>query len=126
MNPVAVGGPSSEMMVCMEVTLARAVQSDRDIVGRLLEFNAYEFSRLDGRSTGSDALYGHRYLDSYWSEPGRFPYLIRADEELAGLARVAADPERPPTPPPSSASSGENNPRPGRPPKGSSPHSAAG
>ena len=81
------------MMVCMEVTLARAIQSDRDVVGRLLEFNAYQFSQLDGRSIGSDALYG-RYLDAYWSEPGRFPYLIRADDELAGLAlvsRVRAD-----------------------------------
>lgn len=78
----------------MEVTLARAIQSDRDAVGRLLEFNAYEFSRLDGRSIGSDARYGYRYLDAYWAEPGRFPYLIRADGELAGLAlvrRVRAD-----------------------------------
>lgn len=82
-------GPSSEKMAGMDVAVTRANQSDREVVGRLLELNAYEFSRVDGRSIGSDALYGYPYLDAYWSEPGRFPYLIRADGELAGLALVS-------------------------------------
>lgn len=65
----------------------------RDVVGRLLEFNAYEFSRFDGRGIGSDGTYGYRYLDAYWSEPGRFPYLIWVGPELGGfaLARKADD-----------------------------------
>jgi len=53
-----------------------------------LELNSYEFSRIDGRSIGHDGLYGYRYLDAYWSEPDRVPYLFRADGELAGLALV--------------------------------------
>lgn len=86
--------PSSEKMVGMDVAVTCASRSDREVVGRLLELNAYEFSRVDGRSIGADALYGYPHLDAYWSEAGRFPYLIRVDGELAGFAlvsRVGAD-----------------------------------
>jgi predicted acetyltransferase len=76
------------MMASTDVELAPASKSERDVVGRLLEFNSYEFSRIDGRSIGQDGLYGYRYLDVYWSEVGRVPYFIRADGELAGLALV--------------------------------------
>jgi predicted acetyltransferase len=76
-------------MVGMDVAVTRASSSSRDVVGRLLELNAYEFSRVDGRPIGEDAQYGYLYLDAYWSEQGRFPYLIRADGELSGVALVS-------------------------------------
>lgn len=76
-------------MVGVDVTVVPASQSERDVVGQLLELNAYEFSRLDRRAIGSDGRYGYRYLDAYWSEPDRFPYLVRAGRELAGLALVS-------------------------------------
>lgn len=70
----------------MDVRAEIATRDQREVVGRLLEFNAYEFSGIDDRSIGDDARYGYVYLDAYWTEPGRFPYLIWADAELAGLA----------------------------------------
>ena len=73
----------------MDVEVVRAIRSEREVVSRLLELNAYEFSRVDGRSIGADGCYGYRYTDAYWSEPTRVPYLIRADGELAGLALVS-------------------------------------
>lgn len=69
--------------------LTRASRRERDVVGRLLELNAYEFSRIDGRAIGHDGLYRYRYLEAYWSEPGRVPYLISLDGELAGLVLVS-------------------------------------
>lgn len=69
----------------MDLELVQARESDREVVGQLLEFNSYEFSRIDGRAIGRDGRYGYRYLDAYWSEPGRVPYLLRAGGELAGL-----------------------------------------
>lgn len=76
-------------MVGVDVTVILASRSERDVVGQLLELNAYEFSRLDGRVIGSDGRYGYRYLDAYWSERDRFPYLVRAGSELAGMALVS-------------------------------------
>ncbi len=76
------------MMASVDLELVQARQSDRDVVGQLLEFNSYEFSRIDGRSISRNGRYGYRYLDAYWSEPGRVPYLLRAGGELAGLVLV--------------------------------------
>lgn len=72
-----------------QLTVDIATIGDMPIVARLLEFNAYEFSRIDGRAIGPDGRYGYRYLDAYWDpdEP-RTPYLIRLGGELAGLAFV--------------------------------------
>lgn len=72
----------------VDTEVVRALPTDRDVVGRLLELNAYEFSRIDGRTLGRDGLFGYPYLDAYWAEPGRVAYLLRADDELAGLALV--------------------------------------
>ncbi len=74
------------MMARVDLELAQASKSEREVVGRLLELNSYEFSRIDGRSISCDGRYGYQYLDAYWSEPGRVPYLLEADRELAGLA----------------------------------------
>lgn len=57
----------------MDMKLTQAIRSGRDVAGRLLELNAYEFSRMDGRSIGDDGVYGYRYLDAYWSEPDHIP-----------------------------------------------------
>lgn len=73
----------------MDLQLNRASQQEREVISRLLEFNSYEFSRIDGRSIGRDGLYRYRYLDTYWSESGRVPYLFRTDGELAGLTLVS-------------------------------------
>ncbi len=60
----------------------------REIVRRLLEFNAYEFSRFNGADLDGHGTFGYTYLDDYWTEPGRHPLLIEADGQLAGLALV--------------------------------------
>jgi predicted acetyltransferase len=74
----------------MDVTLVRAARTQRDVLARLLELNAYEFSRIDGRPIGEDGWYGYEFLDLYWSAEGRTPYLIRVDGELAGFTLVRA------------------------------------
>jgi predicted acetyltransferase len=73
------------MMATMNLELVQASEAERDVVGQLLELNSYEFSRIDGRAIGRDGHYGYQYLDAYWTEPDRVPYLLQADGELAGL-----------------------------------------
>lgn len=77
----------------MNVAVTRAQASDRDALAQLLEFNAYEFSRLDGRAVGDDGRFGYRFLDLYWTEVERTPYLIVVDDELAGFVLVRSDDE---------------------------------
>ena len=80
---------AARMMARVEIVLTLASRQERDVVGRLLKLNSYEFSRLDSRPIGDDGFYRYRYLDLYWSEPGRLPYLFRAGGELAGVALVS-------------------------------------
>lgn len=75
-------------MADFEPSLTVPSRAERPVVAQLLELNAYEFSALDARPIGEDGRYGYTYLDLYWSEPGRTPYLVRVESELAGFALV--------------------------------------
>ena len=72
----------------MDVTLERIKAEDKPVLERLMELYLYEFSQFSGDDLDEDGRYGYRYLDAYWTEAGRFPYLIRADGKIAGFALV--------------------------------------
>jgi len=71
-----------------DVRLVRADIEDKLVVRQLLEFSAYEFSRFDGADVDQHGSFGYRYLDHYWTEPDRHPFLIRVSEQIAGTVLV--------------------------------------
>jgi predicted acetyltransferase len=73
----------------MQVSVDLAPRSDREIVANLLDLYLYEFADMIERDIGDDGRYAYAGLDAYWSEPGRYPFLIRVDGKLAGFALVA-------------------------------------
>src|SRR5215467_5655591 len=50
------------------------------------------FSRLDGADLDGNCRFGYAYLDLYWTEPGRRPYLILVGASIAGMALVREGP----------------------------------
>jgi predicted acetyltransferase len=76
----------------VEVQVVPADLRDKAVVRRLLELYRYDFSEFDGSNVDRHGEYGYGYLDAYWTEPGRRPFLIRADEQWAGLALVRTGP----------------------------------
>lgn len=82
------------VVVDIEVRLVPVGLEDKAVVRRLLEFNAYEFSRLDGADLDPHGTFGYRYLDHYWTEPARHPYLIEASGRIAGLVLIRSGPPR--------------------------------
>ncbi len=70
----------------MQIEVAEAEPAERQVLANLLELYRYDFTEFDGRDIGEDGRYGYRYLDSYWSEAGRHPFLVRVDGRLAGFA----------------------------------------
>lgn len=73
----------------MNVELSRANQSDKALIAQLLELNAHEFSRFDGRDLGYDGRFGYPYLDLYWvPEENRHPFVIWVDDCIAGCVLV--------------------------------------
>jgi len=61
------------------VTLRRADRSEREEVRRLLADYLHEF---DGRTDP------YPYLDAYWAEPARLPFLIEAGGAVVGLCLI--------------------------------------
>ncbi len=53
-----------------------------------MELYQHDLSRVDGRTPDAHGTFGYPYLDAYWSERGRHPYLIRADGKWVGFALV--------------------------------------
>lgn len=69
--------------------IRRARPADKEILRQLLEFNGYEFSRyFDDAELDAHGRYGYPYLDHYWTEPDRHPFLIMAGEHISGFTLV--------------------------------------
>ena len=58
------------------------------ILKNLLELYSHDFSEFQELSLGADGRFGYKSLALYWSEPGRYPFLVRTDGKLAGLVFV--------------------------------------
>nr|WP_238341234.1 GNAT family N-acetyltransferase [Actinopolymorpha rutila] len=77
----------------MQVTLVEVPEDAKPVLRRLLEFNAYEFSVLDGRDLGPHGEYGYRYLDHYWDErERRVPLFFEVKGHVAGFTLLRMGP----------------------------------
>ena len=72
----------------MTITLTPALEAERPILRRLMELYLYDFSEFDLADVGPHGLYEYPYLDHYWTDPDRHPFLIRVDGQLAGFVLV--------------------------------------
>ena len=75
------------------VVLEPAQSGQRDTLANLFQLYTYDFTEqwagLDRGEVGEDGLFdAYPYLDSYWSDPDRHPYLIRADGHIAGFVLI--------------------------------------
>jgi len=72
----------------MNIELSPASLAEKPTLKRLLELYLYDFTDFDDADLDDYGLYGYTYLDQYWTEPNRWPFLIRVDDKLAGFALV--------------------------------------
>ena len=73
----------------MEVTLTLAPYEDKPVLARLLELYNHDMSEFyEELRVSEHGLFQYRYLDHYWTEEGRYPYLIRAGGKIAGFVLV--------------------------------------
>jgi predicted acetyltransferase len=62
---------------------------ERPILRQMMELYQYDFSEYDGSDLSPLGIYDYPYLDHYWTEPERSPFLVRVDGKLAGFVLVA-------------------------------------
>ncbi len=70
----------------VEIRISLASFQEKTILRNLMQYYLYEFSELDGVVMNEPGLFDYQYLDHYWTEPGRYPFLVRVDDKLAGFA----------------------------------------
>ena len=80
---------SSDRSGAPQIDLIRATQEDQERLANLLELYVHDFSEILDLTPGDDGRFGYP-LAPYFSDAGRFPFLIRADGRLAGFALIWA------------------------------------
>ena len=73
----------------MDIDVTTAKVEERPILRHLMELYQYDFSEFDGSDIGPLGLFEYPYLDHYWVEPERSPFLVRVNGYLAGFVLVA-------------------------------------
>jgi predicted acetyltransferase len=70
------------------VEVVEATIADKHAVRQLLELYAHDFSEFNDGDVDQHGRFGYRYLDDYWIDAARHPFLIRVDGRIAGFAFV--------------------------------------
>jgi predicted acetyltransferase len=70
------------------VELVAAALHQQAVVANLLELYIHDFSEFHHVEIGEDGKFGYPNLSLYWSEPDRYPFLVRVDGKLAGFVLV--------------------------------------
>ena len=73
----------------MDITISVASIEQKPILRNMLELYIYDFSEFAGFDLNEFGVFGYRYLDHYWTESHRFPFLFRVEGKLAGFALVS-------------------------------------
>jgi predicted acetyltransferase len=72
----------------MEIRVVRAEPSNKEVLKNLFQLYAYDFSEVVAADVEDTGRFKEHSLDSYWNDPWRFPFLLRAESQLAGFALV--------------------------------------
>jgi hypothetical protein len=72
----------------MLIELHEARVDEKPVLRHLMELYQYDLSETEQSDVGPDGRFGYTYLDDYWFDAGRHPYLIRVDGQLAGFVLV--------------------------------------
>lgn len=76
----------------MKIDISLVPCDKKHILRNMLEIFLYDMSEFDDADDGLElneaGLYGYNYLDYYWTEDGRYPYIITVDGRLSGFSLV--------------------------------------
>jgi predicted acetyltransferase len=83
--------PADENHGVNDGTAVNVIQADIDakpVVGRLLELYLHDFSVFTRADVDDEGRFGYDYLDAYWTDSDRKPFLFRVDGRWCGFALV--------------------------------------
>jgi len=72
----------------MKVEILAADDADRPIFENLLQLYLHDFSEFDYSRVSADGRFEYPYLSEYWDDSDRYPFLIKADDDLVGFVLI--------------------------------------
>ena len=75
-------------MTATRVEVVDASLELKPVLRRLLELYIHDFSEFEPYDVDESGHFGYQYLDNYWTERERRPFLFRVDGHWAGFALV--------------------------------------
>jgi predicted acetyltransferase len=72
----------------MNVEVLPAQVEDKPVLRHLLQLCLHDYSEFNGKDVNEQGLFDYPYLDYYWTESGRYPFLVRVEGKLAGFVLV--------------------------------------
>lgn len=76
------------MNINMNVNIQLARYSEKHFLKKMLELYAYDCTQFEDKDLNEFGEYGYRYLDFYWVESERYPFIVRVNDKLAGFVLI--------------------------------------
>lgn len=75
----------------MEIDVRTAKTREQHIVENLMQLYLHDFSEFEDLEIQEDGQYVYDFLEQYWQNPNRYPFLFRHDNKIAGFALIRYD-----------------------------------
>lgn len=72
----------------MGVSISIAPASEKLLLHRMIELYQHDFSEFTGDDLNEEGYFGYPYLETFWTEDDRVPFIARVKGRLAGFALV--------------------------------------
>ncbi|WP_334949495.1 GNAT family N-acetyltransferase [Nostoc sp.] len=72
----------------MYVEVLSASIDDKPLIQQMMELYQYDFSEFENKHLNEHGYFGYPYLDYYWVESDRYPFIVRVGGKLAGFVLV--------------------------------------
>jgi predicted acetyltransferase len=72
----------------MDLRIYPAPIEEKTVFENLMQLYLYDFSEFSGDDVDAQGCFQDKYLDRYWVEPVRWPFLVKADGHYAGFVMV--------------------------------------
>ncbi len=72
----------------MQIEIVSAKVEDKPVLEHLMELCLHDYSEFNGKDVNEHGLFDYPYLDHYWTEAERHPFLVQVEGKLAGFVLV--------------------------------------
>ena len=72
----------------MKIEILPASISEKSVIKQMMELYLYDLSEFFNVDLNEHGHYEYSYLDHYWVEEVRHPYLVKVERKLAGFVLV--------------------------------------